>query len=144
MRPTEILLQEEYNQYVYANNIKDNRQHKNVMARFAFMVAARDLFTTLEIARVTRKNHATVIHAAKWHDQNLKYDRAYPRYYQDCLDMMQRLGGGQESPEQSLSRENAMLIERVNNLRQELLETREKLYIREEEINRLKQNELCT
>ena len=57
---------------------------------------------------------------------------------------MQRLGGGQESPEQSLSRENAMLIERVNNLRQELLETREKLYIREEEINRLKQNELCT
>ena len=144
MRPTEILLQEEYNQYVYANNIKDNRQHKNVMARFAFMVAARDLFTTLEIARVTRKNHATVIHAAKWHDQNLKYDRAYPRYYQVCLDMMQRLGGGQESPEQSLSRENAMLIERVNNLRQELLETREKLYIREEEINRLKQNELCT
>jgi chemotaxis protein histidine kinase CheA len=144
MRPTEILLQEEYNQYVYANNIKDNRQHKNVMARFAFMVAARDLFTTLEIARVTRKNHATVIHAAKWHDQNLKYDRAYPRYYQDCLDMMQRLGGGQESPEQSLSRENAMLIERVNNLRQELLETREKLYLREEEINRIKENELCT
>ena len=144
MRPTEILLQEEYNQYVYANNIKDNRQHKNVMARFAFMVAARDLFTTLEIARVTRKNHATVIHAAKWHDQNLKYDRAYPRYYQVCLDMMQRLGGGQESPEQSLSRENAMLIERVNNLRQELLETREKLYLREEEINRIKENELCT
>lgn len=144
MRPTEILLQEEYNQYVYANNIKDNRQHKNVMARFAFMVAARDLFTTLEIARVTRKNHATVIHAAKWHEQNLRYDRAYPRYYQVCLDMMQRLGGGQESPEQSLSRENAMLIERVNNLRQELLETREKLYIKEEEINRLKQDELCT
>ena len=144
MRPTEILLQEEYNQYVYANNIKDNRQHNNVMARFAFMVAARDLFTTLEIARVTRKNHATVIHAAKWHEQNLRYDRAYPRYYQVCLDMMQRLGGGQESPEQSLSRENAMLIERVNNLRQELLETREKLYIKEEEINRLKQDELCT
>lgn len=144
MRPTEILLQEEYNQYVYANNIKDNRQHKNVMARFAFMVAARDLFTTLEIARVTRKNHATVIHATKWHEQNLRYDRAYPRYYQVCLDMMQRLGGGTESPEQSLSRENAMLIERVNNLRQELLETREKLYIKEEEINRLKQDELCT
>jgi len=37
-----------------------------------------------------------------------------------------------------------MLIERVNNLRQELLETREKLYIKEEEINRLKQDELCT
>lgn len=144
MRPTEILLQEEYNQYIYANNIKDNRQHNNVMARFAFMVAARDLFTTLEIARVTRKNHATVIHAAKWHEQNLRYDRAYPRYYQDCLDMMQRLGGGKETPEQSLSRENAMLIERVNNLRQELLETREKLYIKEEEINRLKQDELCT
>ena len=36
------------------------------------------------------------------------------------------------------------LIERVNNLRQELLETREKLYITKEEINRIKENELCT
>ena len=144
MRPTEILLQEEYNHYIYKNHITSNRQHKNVMARFAFMVAARELFTTLEIARVTRKNHATVIHATKWHEQNLKYDRAYPRYYQDCLDIMHRLAGDRESPEATLARENARLIERVNNLRQELLETREKLYIREEEINRIKENELCT
>ena len=144
MRPTEILLQEEYNHYIYTNHITSNRQHKNVMARFAFMVAARELFTTLEIARVTKKNHATVIHATKWHDQNLKYDRAYPRYFQDALDIMNRLGGDKESPEATLARENAKLIERVNNLRQELLETREKLYIREEEINRIKENELCT
>lgn len=144
MRPTEILLQEEYNHYIYTNHITSSRQHKNVMARFAFMVAARDLFTTLEIARVTKKNHATVIHATKWHEQNLRYDRSYPRFYQTALDIMHRLGGDQESPEATLARENAKLIERVNNLRQELLETREKLYIREEEINRIKQDELCT
>jgi hypothetical protein len=144
MKPTEILLQEEYNHYVYQNGIRSNREHNNVMARFAFMVAARELFSTLEIARVTRKNHATVIHATKGHEQNLKWDRAYPRYYQDCLDIMNRLGGGKESVEVSLARENAMLIERVNNLRQELLETREKLYIKQDEINRIKQDELCT
>ena len=143
MRPTEILLQEEYNHYIYTNHITPNRQHKNVMARFAFMVAARELFTTLEIARVTNKNHATVIHATKWHEQNLRYDRAYPKYYQDALDIMQRISGNKETPEASVARENARLIERVNNLRQELLETREKLYIREEELNRLKNYEFC-
>ena len=114
------------------------------MARFAFMVAARELFSTIEIARVTRKNHATVIHATKGHEQNLRYDRAYPRYYQECLDIINRLGYGNETIEVSLARENAMLIERVNNLRQQLLETREKLYIKQDEINRLKENELCT
>tara|TARA_R100000231_G_C5289339_1_gene154137 strand:+ start:257 stop:691 length:435 start_codon:yes stop_codon:yes gene_type:complete len=144
MKPTEILLQEEYNHYVYKNGIRSNREHNNVMARFAFMVAARELFSTIEIARVTRKNHATVIHATKGHEQNLRYDRAYPRYYQECLDIMNRLGYGNETIEVSLARENAMLIERVNNLRQQLLETREKLYIKQDEINRLKENELCT
>ena len=75
--------------------------------------------------------------------QNLRYDRAYPKYYQDALDIMQRISGNKETPEASVARENARLIERVNNLRQELLETREKLYIREEELNRLKNYELC-
>jgi len=144
MRPTELLLQEEYNEYIRINHITPSRQHKNVMARFAFMVAARDLFSTLEIARVTKKNHATVIHATKWHDTNLRYDRAYPRFYQDACDIVKRLQGGDETFEQSLARENAMLIVRVNNLREELLETREKLYLKEQEINRLHQNELCT
>jgi len=57
---------------------------------------------------------------------------------------VKRLQGGDETFEQSLARENAMLIVRVNNLREELLETREKLYLKEQEINRLHQNELCT
>lgn len=144
MKPTELILQEEYNEYIRINHIGKTREHKNVMARFAFMVAARDLFSTLEIARVTKKNHATVIHATKWHEQNLRFDRAYPRFYQDACDIITKLRGGKETMQQCLSRENAMLIERVNNLRQELLETREKLYLKEDEINRLKQNELCT
>lgn len=144
MKPTEILLQEEYNHYAYENKIRNNREHNNVMARYAFMVAARELFQTLEIARVTGKDHSTVVHATRSHDQNLRYDRVYPRFYQDCLDIMKRLNGEKESVKVSLAKENAMLIERVNNLRQELLETREKLYIKQDEINRLKQDELCT
>lgn len=144
MRPTELQLQEEYNEYIRINHIGKTREHKYVMARFAFMTAARELYSTLEIARVTKKNHATVIHATKWHEQNLRYDRAYPRFYRDACDIMKRLNNGEETIEIGLARENAMLIERVNNLREELLETREKLYIKEQEINRLKHNELCT
>jgi hypothetical protein len=49
-----------------------------------------------------------------------------------------------ESPEYTLRKENAKLLERLQKVREELLETRNKLYITEEEVNRLKKYELCT
>jgi len=49
-----------------------------------------------------------------------------------------------ESPEYTLRTQNAKLLERLQKVREELLETRNKLYITEEEVNRLKKYELCT
>ena len=145
MIANELTLQEEYDNYVIFNKIHKNREHRNVMARFAFMVAAREIYNTLQIARVMDKNHATVIHAWKQHEINLKYDRQYLQYYNQSVDIINRIRKDEEeSPEYTLRKENAKLMERLQKIREELLETRNKLYITEEEVNRLKKYELCT
>jgi len=144
MIANELNLQEEYDNYVILNKIHKNREHRNVMARFAFMVAAGEIYSTLQIARVMDKNHATVIHAWKQHEMNVRYDRQYLQYYnQSCAIISKIRKDEEESPEMTLRKQNAKLMERLQNVREELLETRNKLYIREEEINRLKKYELC-
>jgi len=141
----EQTLQEEYNAYVILNRIQDNRQHHNVMARFAFMVAAREIYNTLQIARVTNKNHATVIHAWKNHKTNLKFDRQYLRNYNYCTDIVDKIrDDGSTSEEITLRKENAKLLERLQNVREELQETRNELYIVQEQLNALNKDELCT
>lgn len=145
MIANEQTLQEEYNAYVILNRIQDNRQHHNVMARFAFMVAARDIYNTLQIARVTKKNHATVIHAWRNHQTNLKFDRQYLRNYNYCVDIVNKIREeGSTSEEITLRNENAKLLERLQNVREDLQETQNRLYIVQEELNAMKENELCT
>jgi hypothetical protein len=145
MIANELTLQEEYDNYVIVNRIHKNREHRNVMARFAFMVAAREIYNTLQIARVMKKNHATVIHAWKQHEINVKFDRQYLRYYNQSCAIIDKIRKDEEdSPEYTLRKENAKLLERLQIVREELLETRNKLYIREEENKQLKkQYELC-
>lgn len=144
MIANELNLQEEYDNYVIQNRIAKNREHRNVMARFAFMVAAREIYNTLQIARVTEKNHATVIHAWKNHEINLKYDRQYLEYYNACCTIVDKIRKEEEeTPEYTLRKENAKLLQRLQKTREQLLETRNKLYITEEELNRVKSYELC-
>jgi hypothetical protein len=139
MRASIHSLQEEYANYIFQNRIGKNRERFNVMGRFAFMVAARELYTTLEIAKVTGKNHATVIHATKGHEMNLRFDSDYARFYHQTSKMMDRLRGEELADnEWELKRQNATLQERVNKLREELLETRNLLYIKEEELKVMK------
>ena len=145
MIANELNLQEEYDNYVILNKIHKNREHRNVMARFAFMVAARDLYTTLEIARVCKKNHATIIHATKGHEMNLKFDRNYMQFFNQCCAIMDKLRGSQEEGiDWGLTKQNALLTERLQKTREELSITREKLYIMEQDMIQLKKEyELC-
>jgi len=143
MRASIHSLQEEYANYLFHNRIGKSRERFNVMARFAFMVAARELYTTLEIAKVTEKNHATVIHATKGHDMNLRFDSDYARFYHQTSKMMDKLRGEElANDEWELKRQNATLQERVKKLSEELLETRNLLYIKEQEL-KAHQDELC-
>lgn len=139
MRATILQLQEEYDNYTTHHRISPSRERRNVMARFAFMVASRDLYTTLEIARVAKKNHATIIHATKQHEMNLKFDRDYMRFFNQCCALMDKLRGSQEAGvDWGLTKQNALLTERLQKTREELSTIREKLYIKEQEINQLR------
>jgi len=145
MRATILQLQEEYDNYTTHHKITPTREQRNVMARFAFMVAARDLYTTLEIAKVCKKNHATIIHATKGHEINLKFDRNYMQFFNQCCAIMDKLRGSQEEGiDLGLTKQNALLTERLQKTREELSVTREKLYIMEQDMIQLKKEyELC-
>lgn len=145
MKATIQQLQEEYQNYIVNNRIAENRERRNVMARFAFMVAGRELYSTLELARITGKNHATVIHASKGHEMNLRFDSDYMRFFNQSCAIIDKLRGSDEGGlDWDLTKDNAQLRERLEKTRQELLTTREMLYIKEQEIKQLKKNyELC-
>lgn len=145
MKATIQQLQEEYQNFIVHNRIGKSRERRNVMARFAFMVAGRELYSTLELAKVTNKNHATIIHATKGHEMNLRFDSDYMRFFNQSCAIMDKLRGTDEGGlDWDLTKSNALLTERLEKTREELLTTREMLYIKEQEIKQLKKEyELC-
>lgn len=145
MKATIQQLQEEYQNFIVNNRIGKSRERRNVMARFAFMVAGRELYSTLELAKITGKNHATIIHATKGHEMNLRFDSDYMRFFNQSCAIMDKLRGTDEGGlDWDLTKANALLTERLEKTREELLTTREMLYIKEQEIKQLKKEyELC-
>lgn len=80
----QVQLTEYWNDLVRENKIEDNRHQKNVMYRNAFMMAARE-YSSLgitDISRILERHHATVIHAQKHHDSNLRFSKIYRNAYQ--------------------------------------------------------------
>lgn len=125
MKASVLELQEEYNHYVDIHHIQPNRQRFNVMARFAFMVAARELYTTIEIANVTNKDHATVIHATKSHEMNLRFDGTYMKLFNESCSIIEKLRGSEIGSEKwELTKHNALLQQRLNELREEMITLR--------------------
>lgn len=76
------ILRLEYERYAEMVDIRPNRERRNVVARFAFMVSARRAYTTQAIGQVVDKNHATVIHATKCHEMNFRYDAEYRKMFE--------------------------------------------------------------
>ena len=75
------------------NKIQDNRKRENVIWRFAFLVASTET-TALSLAAIGSimdKDHSTVLHARKQHEQNFIYDKNYKQIYLMLLDEMQML-----------------------------------------------------
>lgn len=75
------------------NNIGNNRKRENVVWRFAFLVAATEA-TALSlsgIGSIMDKDHCTVLHARKQHEQNFIYDSNYKQVYLMVLEEIQDL-----------------------------------------------------
>lgn len=80
----QVQLTEYWNDLIKENKIEDNRHQKNVMYRNAFMMAARE-YSSLgitDISRIVDRHHATVIHAQKHHDSNIRFSKIYRNAYQ--------------------------------------------------------------
>ncbi len=139
MRASVTQLQEEYNHYLNVNSIGRSRERRNVMARFAFMVASRDLYTIMEIAKVVQKNHAVVIHATKAHEPNLRFDTEYVRFYQQTTNIIDKLRG-QEQQDSSweLQKQYAATKDRLNDIRSEVVLLREEIRNKDKLIKELK------
>jgi hypothetical protein len=74
-----------WNRYTKSKGYIDNRQRCNIIIKHAFSVACRK-HTSLslsEIGGVINKDHATVLHAGKNHDANIKYLANYERTYKE-------------------------------------------------------------
>lgn len=79
----QVQLTEYWNDLVRENKIEDNRHQKNVMFRNAFMMASRE-YSSLgitDISRILERHHATVIHAQKHHESNLRFSKTYRNAY---------------------------------------------------------------
>lgn len=65
--------------YCEKNNVEDNRARENVIARHAFATACRE-FTPLPlktIGKILHRDHASVLHAYRSHEVNIKFDSEY-------------------------------------------------------------------
>jgi hypothetical protein len=78
---------------VAENDIKNNRERYNVIWRHAFAVAVTEA-TALSyqvIGKIIDKDHTTVVHCRKIHNQNYDWDPNYKQVYIMMLDQVQDL-----------------------------------------------------
>jgi len=74
--------------------IRDNRYSRNVMFRHAFSVAAREAsnLSLKQLGDLIERDHATILHACKNHESNMKfssiYRQAYTRIASTLSDML--------------------------------------------------------
>lgn len=136
MRATVEELQTAYEDYLTRHQIGSNRERRNVSARQAFMVAARSLYTTIEIKKATGKDHSTVIHSTKAHETNVRFDKLYVDFFTECAGIIKNLKGTDYDNEQwDLLVENAELRQQLADLRTELRQARNALKIKKYELS---------
>ena len=67
---------------------KGTREIDQVYARSAMMVALREYMTLIQIGRIFGKNHATIHHAVKNHENNFNWSKMYRFYFETAKDVL--------------------------------------------------------
>lgn len=146
-------LLEYWKQIKSTHNVGENRERRNVFYRHAFMVAAKELstLTYAAIGNLLKKDHATVIHAERQHDSNMKFDNMYAKTYRNMymdisdilvtdLDYFSQAGLKEENKElrnrlMKLSRMNRDLIIKKNEYNTNLESLKDELSGLRKELN---------
>lgn len=115
---------------------ENSRKLDQVYARSAMMVALRKHMTLHQVGRVFGKNHATIHHAVKNHEQNHKWSEMYRFFYQTAKEVLI------DKPSIDIQKDNRLMaqftrqrmrimeLEGENNiLKTRLLELQEKITI---------------
>lgn len=70
-----------------SHSIGKSRHRRNVLYRHAFMVACREVsqLSLMSIGKILNKDHATVLHALRSHEQNYRFDVQYRNIYTEIL-----------------------------------------------------------
>jgi predicted RNase H-like nuclease (RuvC/YqgF family) len=82
-----------WKELVIDENIEDNRHQRNVMFRHAFLVSCR-MHSALPIAAISSimgKHHATLIHAEKNHESNLRFNKTYSYAFKRISNTMEEM-----------------------------------------------------
>jgi len=76
-------LEEYWEDLTKKERIGNNRYQRNVMFRHAFSVAAREAsrLSLQQLGKVIGRDHATVLHACKNHESNMKFSSIYRQAY---------------------------------------------------------------
>ena len=120
------------------------RKLDQVYARSALMVAMREYMTLHQVGRVFGKNHATIHHAVKNHEQNHDWSSMYRFFYETAKKMLI------EKPSIEIRNNNTLMAQftrqkmRIlelegerNNLKDRILELERKITNLEEYGNRV-------
>lgn len=95
------------------HNIGLNRQRRNVLYRFAFFVACRELsnLSLSTIGNLLKKDHATVIHALKSHEGNYRFDAQYREIYTEIHSCLGDIIGANTEKVYNTIRSRAMQVD---------------------------------
>lgn len=68
----------------------NTRQEDQVFARSAMMVVMRDHMTLMQIGRIFDRNHASVLHALRNHEDNFNWSKMYQHFYEVAKEVWNR------------------------------------------------------
>ena len=124
----------------------NTRQEDQVFARSAMMVVMRNHMTLMQIGRIFDRNHASVLHAIRNHEDNYNWSKMYQHFYEVAQDVWNN------NPTKDIKARNKLvatltrhkmriqeLEAEVNNLKNKTIELLENNRILQEENKNLSQ-----
>ena len=95
------------------HDVGRNRERRNVLYRFAFFVACREIsnLSLNTIGRILNKDHATVIHAMKSHEGNYRFDAQYREIYTEIHSCLTDIVDVNTEKVYSVIRDRAMQVD---------------------------------
>lgn len=81
----------DYQRYLAEHKVTSSRERSNVMYRNAYSVALLDYYGPSECARITNRDHSTIIYSRKMHQTNMTFDSTYINAFKHCKERLSRV-----------------------------------------------------